>query len=517
MPIRSLRLRLLLTFSLVLLVAIGTVALYVRQSTVHHFQRYVADVGLADQKMVSTLLNSYAKTQDPAAVQALVEQFARASGRRIIFLDRDRRVIADSEYRLLGQVLPAPAAGPPGTGTQRPLPGPLAEAAANGAAPSLVVMQDGSGGTGRIVAARPAAGSAVAVANREAGASASAVASAAITPALPGQLGGAAPAGPAEGDFVAAVNRSLLLAGLLGGGLAALLTGLLSARILRPVRALTAAAGRLGRGDLSQRVPVQGADELGQLAGAFNAMADSLTRSEGLRRRLVGDVAHDLRTPLTNIRGYLEALEDGILAPGPAVLASLQEEALLLNRLVDDLQELALAEAGQLRLEPRPVDLATLVEQTALAIRLQAERKGLELRLALPPGLPPAQADPERLAQILRNLLANAFAHTPAGGRVVVSAAAAGPELALRVRDSGEGIAPEHLPYVFERFYRADPARARATGGSGLGLAIVKQLVQQQGGRVAAESAPGAGSVFPVTLPVAGAPAERPSCPASVA
>jgi signal transduction histidine kinase len=238
---------------------------------------------------------------------------------------------------------------------------------------------------------------------------------------------------------------------------------------------------------------------------------------------MVTDVAHELRTPLTNIRGYLEALRDGVARPTPAMLESLHEEALLLNHLVDDLQDLALAEAGQLRLAPRSANLAPIVARAAEAARPAAAEKGVCVEIALAPGLPPAHADPERVGQVVRNLLNNAITHTPPGGKISV----AGEYIAdcrlqiadyaleqsavynlqsaivVTVRDTGPGIAPEHLAHIFDRFYRADRSRARATGGAGLGLAIVRQLVEAHGGRVWAESTPGEGARFIFTLPVA--------------
>jgi signal transduction histidine kinase len=234
-------------------------------------------------------------------------------------------------------------------------------------------------------------------------------------------------------------------------------------------------------------------------------MADSVGAAEQLRRQMVSDIAHELRTPLTNIRGYLEAVRDGVLAAEPGVIDSLHEEAMLLNRLVADLQELALAEAGQLTLARQPVAVAEVVEKAAGALR-PLLAGGPALRVELPDDLPPVSADPERLGQVLRNLLTNAQHHTPAGGEIVVAAQTTGDAVEVSVRDTGSGIAPEHLPYVFERFYRADPARARATGGAGLGLAIVKQLVEANGGQVRVSSAAGRGTTFAFTLPRAAEP-----------
>ncbi len=282
-----------------------------------------------------------------------------------------------------------------------------------------------------------------------------------------------------------------------------LLTLILFKRLLRPVAQLTAAVQRMEGGDLAARVEVVSEDEVGRLARAFNGLAASLARQEQLRRNMVNDIAHELLTPLTNISGYLEAAEEGLIAPDAALVANLSEETLLLRRLVDDLQELALAEASQLRLQREAVAVDALIAPAVEALRPQTAAKGLAIRVELPADLPPVAADPGRVGQVLRNLLNNAIIHTPAGGTITLSARPDAGFVAVSVRDTGVGIPPEHLPNVFERFYRADRSRARATGGAGLGLAIVKQLVTAHGGNVAVESAVGQGSTFTFTLPVA--------------
>ena len=244
----------------------------------------------------------------------------------------------------------------------------------------------------------------------------------------------------------------------------------LSSRILRPVERLTAAAERMEKGDLTVRVPVTSEDEIGQLAQAFISMAGSLAQQEQLRRNMVTDVAHELRTPLTNLRGYLEAARDGLLVPDDALVDNLYEETMLLSRLVADLQELAQAEAGQLALQRQSMPLAGIVEKAVTILQPQAHVKSLTLAVALPTDLPPVDVDPERVGQVLRNLLNNAVAHTPQGGEITVAAQAKGGEVAVSVHDTGAGIAPEHLPYVFDRFYRADKARSpdrRRGPGSG--------------------------------------------------
>jgi signal transduction histidine kinase len=232
-------------------------------------------------------------------------------------------------------------------------------------------------------------------------------------------------------------------------------------------------------------------------------MAESLSRSEQARRNLVSDVAHELRNPLMNIRGYLELLVEGVLEPTPHTLASLYEETSLLSRLVADLQEISLAEAGQLHLALQPAELAEVVSQAVQIIQPQIEQKHLTLHTHLPPDLPLIEVDPERVAQILRNLFRNAITHTPDGGEISITSNRDQAWVHISVQDTGTGIAPEHLPYIFERFYRADPSRTRATGGTGLGLAVVKQMVQAHGGQITVASQQGQGTRFTLTLPVA--------------
>jgi signal transduction histidine kinase len=297
-----------------------------------------------------------------------------------------------------------------------------------------------------------------------------------------------------------AVSSGLAWALAIGGVLAIGLILTLSRTVLRPVRDLTSAARRMERGDLSARVVTGARDEIGQLARSFNAMADALARQETLRRNLVSDVAHELRTPLTNLRCQLEALEDGLAQPDAATIRSLREETLLLARLVEDLQQLSLAEAGVLRLTLEPLAPADLVESALSASRPAAAIAGVSLASQVAE-LPPVLADRERVAQVLRNLLTNALQHTPAGGSVTLEARPVDGAVEFAVRDTGPGIPAEHLPLIFERFHRVDPSRARATGGAGLGLAIVRRLVEAHGGTVRVESEAGRGSIFAFTLP----------------
>jgi two-component system sensor histidine kinase BaeS len=264
-------------------------------------------------------------------------------------------------------------------------------------------------------------------------------------------------------------------------------TALVGFRLIRPLRALIAAARHPA--GTQARVPVRGRDEIGVLAAALNHESERRERAEAQRKAMVSDIAHELRTPLTNIRSWLEAAEDGLAAPvsDPQLATALLTEAVQLQRIIDDLQDLAAADAGVLRLDRRPVAAAELVRQAVTAHRGSADAAGV--RLVEDIGFTGVvDADPVRLTQALGNLIGNAVRYTPAGGLVTVSTVEHGGAVLLRVADTGPGIAPEDLPRVFDRFWRADPSRTRDTGGSGLGLAIVKPLVEAHGGTVSVTS-----------------------------
>ncbi len=273
-------------------------------------------------------------------------------------------------------------------------------------------------------------------------------------------------------------------------------------RIVAPIQAMARASTRIAAGRYGERVPVPSADELGELATHFNQMAETLERIEARRRDLIADVAHELRTPLASIAGYMEGLLDGVMPAQPETFHRAHREAIRLQRLVDDLQELSRAEAGQVPVHPRPVEVRGLTEAAATRLRPQFDDKDVALTVDVPRGLPPVLADPDRIGQVLTNLLGNALQYTPAGGRVEIRARREDGSVAIAVVDTGIGIPAEHLPHVFDRFYRVDRSRARASGGSGIGLTIARHLVEAHGGSIHAESAgPGRGSTFTVTLP----------------
>jgi two-component system OmpR family sensor kinase/two-component system sensor histidine kinase BaeS len=306
-----------------------------------------------------------------------------------------------------------------------------------------------------------------------------------------------------EQAFLDAFNQALLLAALVAL-LAGALVGFLVARTLAaPMDHLAGAAQAIAGGDLSQRVLEEGTLETQAVARSFNQMAENLQQAEQLRRNLVADVAHELRTPLTVIQGNLQALLDGVYPLERAEIVTIYDETRLLSRLVADLRELAQAEAGQLQLALQPTDLGGVLRQTVDSFMPFAEARGADLGLHLPPSLPPVQADPDRLGQVMRNLVSNALRHVPAGGRVAIEARREGPQVLVSVQDDGPGIPPEQLERVFDRFYRGDAGRSRDSGGSGLGLAITRYLVEAQGGRIGVESQPGQGTRFWFTLAVA--------------
>jgi signal transduction histidine kinase len=309
-----------------------------------------------------------------------------------------------------------------------------------------------------------------------------------------------------DGDaLVAGVTRSVLIAALLAGLVAFLLGAVLIRQITSPLAALTEASQQIARGDRNVRVDVRSNDELGHLGQTFNGMVTALETQERLRRNLMADVAHELRTPLSGIQGTVEAMQDGVFPLTSENLENIHEQVMLVNRLVEDLRTLANAEAGQLPLQHAPVDLAAVATRFRAAHLYEAQQKCIDLALHIDEPLPSIQGDEERVGQILGNLLANALRHTPAGGVVDLSLSASNGYVEIAVVDSGEGIDPVDLPHLFDRFYRADHSRSRRSGGSGLGLAIVRQLVVAHGGQVYAESPPTGkthGAGFYVHLPV---------------
>jgi signal transduction histidine kinase len=465
----SLRFRLLITFVVVLAVALGTVAVFASRTTTSEFRRSV-EVILdypsydTDKKIavINKFISESKRTETGAVlgenqevdtadrdtwggVQTLLEGMARTSNARFVIADLEGNVLADS-------------AGAEATWTR-------------------INTKQSKPFAAFLIEGQPVLAYAVPI----------------VETGLQ----------TIEDSFITSVNRSLLIAIGAAGLVALLLTLLLSKSITDPIAELTSAARKMEKGDLSQRVNVKTGGELGELGHAFNAMADGLERLEQLRRNMVTDVAHELRTPLSNIRGYLEAIKDGVVEATPETISSLYEEAMLLNRLVEDLQELALAEAGQLRLERQPIHIGDVLEKAVVLVESQAHKKGVSVSMDIPRELPVVDADAGRMVQVMRNLLNNAVTATPPGGEIRITAREVDSKVQVCVQDNGSGIDPEHMPFIFERFYRPDKSRARKTGGAGLGLAIVKQLVEAHGGEIGIQSEIGKGTTVTFTSPVA--------------
>lgn len=300
--------------------------------------------------------------------------------------------------------------------------------------------------------------------------------------------------------FLDATHRSLLWASLATLALAVILSFLLTKKVLNPLSQMIGITRKIASGDYTARVRISANDEIGQLAAAFNRMADSLQRVEQLRKTMVIDVAHELRTPLTNMRGYLEALSDGVLAPSKETFELLHEETLRLAKLVGDLLQLAKADASRGTLLRKEIDLQGLALEVLDLFRPKFATKGIAVEMELSTAGGEILADPEKLAQVMRNLLQNAWQYTPPGGNVRILAERVPGSVKLIFANTSEGIAEEDLPFIFERFYRGEKSRSREHGGSGIGLAIVKELIEAHGGQVGAESTPAETRVW-FTLP----------------
>ncbi len=306
-------------------------------------------------------------------------------------------------------------------------------------------------------------------------------------------------------DFRATFNEALFYAIFAAVGVALLVSIFLSRQIVAPLHGLAEVSQRIAEGRYEERVQVQGEDEIAHLARRFNQMAAQLEQVEARRRRLLADVSHELRTPLTAIKGSIEGLIDGVLPPTQETYQQIYAEAERLNRLVDDLQELSRVEARAYSLDIQAVEAAAVVHTVLKRLGPQFESRHIALDLDLDPNLPPLRADEDRAVQVLTNLVVNALQYTPEHGRVFIVVRRAEDQILFSVRDTGIGIPAEHLPHIFDRFYRVDKSRARyGGGGSGIGLTIAKHLVEAQGGKIWAESeGEGKGSTFAFTLPIA--------------
>lgn len=438
--------RQLLIAAAAIALAIGPVALLAHQVAARQLQHDLARRQAAAEQTVIGVLQSDAEVNGWADIAAVLPRLAQLTGERIVLTDASGSVVADSSR------VAAPGSHP----------------ALGGRRINLVSSPNGTilGHVNLIPSA--------ALLHRS---------------------------GPPT--FAWVLTRALLGAALASFIVALLLSLILSSTITTPITAVIAAARRLQRGEMNARVRTQASGELAELAHSFNAMADGVAAAQVQRQQLVADVAHELRTPLTVVRGYLEALADGVIAPTPEALRGVHDEAVHLQRIVEDLQDLTLADARELNIQRERVDLAGLVRGIAEGFALQAREKGVGFACSIPEDILAVTGDARRLGQVVRNLVANGVAYTPAGGRVDIAVSKSGEGVEVSVTDTGIGIETQDLPHVFDRFYRTDKSRARATGGAGLGLTIAKRLVEVHGGRIGVQSESGRGSRFWFYLPAA--------------
>jgi len=478
-PRHSLRWQLTLSYLLLVGLSVVVLSLVTLWLTRHSFSAFVGETGRRNAQVVALFLGSYYQRQGeswagvqevveklrmlaeqrppqavpvPRSAQGLVlQQLRRQPAERVVLAGPEGRVLADSEGTDLNRLLPEATLG-------RGVP--------------------------------------VVVGGRQVG-----------TVVMGSQLGLLSQIGRA---YLQIVNRGLPLVMLLVGGVAVLLGTVMARRIIGPVQELASAATRLAAqgtgnldGDRYQPLPVRSEDELGEMSAAFNAMVRQIDEESHLRRQMVADIAHELRTPLSVMQLELEALEDSLQSPVEAS-ASLRGEIDLLTQLVEDLAMLARTDAGEQALSPALADVGALARETARRWEGRASAQGVTLRTEIAPDLPRVRVDSLRITRVLANLLDNAFRYTPTGGEITVGVRAKPPSLLVTVRDTGEGIPSEELESVFIRFYRLDRARSRASGGRGLGLAIARQIIELHGGRIWAESSgvPGEGTTVAFTLPL---------------
>jgi len=467
--------RLTLAFALVVLVAVGAIALLINRTTGVELRRYVTDSGMqvagsgiqqlveyyevhGSWQGVDSLLSGGVFVNGPMGMgmPQLVDGGYRSSMQAgpldVVLADTKGKIVYDSASKAVGKSLSSEEKTKAVT----------------------ITSYDGQEVIGYLLLSLPAGG-------------------------------GQNVMGDLERQFLARVQKVLWIGAALAVGLGLIVGVILSRSLTAPLQRLAAAARAVAGGNLDQQVKVEGSDEMAEVGQSFNEMTSALRKAEVLRQNLVADVAHELRTPLSVLQGNLRAILDDVYDLDKAEISHLYDETRLLSRLVDDLRELALADAGQLNLNLRPADVAQIICSTTDNLALAAEAGQVNLTASIPDSLPAVQADPDRVAQVLRNLLVNALRHTPSGGSVTVTASAREGMVEIAVADTGEGIAAEDLPHVFERFWRADPSRARddrLAGGTGLGLSVAQSLVEAQGGRIRAESTPGEGTVFRFTLPL---------------
>ncbi|MFB6215887.1 MAG: ATP-binding protein [Candidatus Aenigmatarchaeota archaeon] len=437
----SLRLKLLASFFLVIAIAVGTIAYIASNSAINQFDRYVSrDQAERYQRLALTFSNYYRHMGSWEDVSDLTSKVSEMYSERIVLTDPSGVVLGDTASKLSGEKIDSNWSN------------------------KSVTINLGDFAIGRIY---------IKTQQRS----------------------------PLQKTFINSVNKSVLTGGIIAGIVGIVLALLFSRNILKPIRELTEATKKMQQGELDQRVDTSSGGEIGKLGESFNELARRLKEQKTLREEMVSDVAHELRNPLSNIQGYLEGLREGMIDPTKQVFETLHQQSLVLNRLVNDLRDVNRAKAGKLNLDKKLLVLEDIISREIKALEAKAEEKEVELSQALSgPNL--LEADPERISQVVRNLIDNAITHTPKGGEIEIKTRTSSGEVVTTVSDDGAGIPEKDLPHIFDRFYRVDKSRSRGTGGTGLGLTIAKEIIESHGGRITAKSSEGEGSTFKFTLPL---------------
>lgn len=471
----SLHFRLIVGFTLVLVISLLGVSLYVRYAAEREIERFEQEVERARAERIQRVVNQYYENNDDlSGIGPALEQAKWLYNWNIEVTDAEGKPIALVSGKKIAPEITAQQTAPAFDKFKNPPPRPDVRRIAGegrGFRKHIYRLQDRD--------------------KKD-------VASIAMGPAdIPGDV-----PEPPMSRLLATLDASLFWTGIAAGIAGIALVSLLSRRALLSIGVLRGAARTFGGGQYSHRVPKIGPHEIGELGETFNSMADDIQRAERQRLNLMADVAHELRTPLSNIQGYVEAMKDGVISPSDETLESVHQQVLQLNHLVEDVKLLSLLDAGALRLNFEKAPLGDVLNRSVRGFMAKAHSKEIRLSTEIDEDIPPVRMDTARILQVVDNLLENAVRHTPQGGKVTVRAGTLSTdEVFVAVEDTGEGIANDVIETVFDRFRRADPARARATGGAGLGLAIAKNLVEAHGGRIKAKSSPGGGTTFRFTIP----------------
>ncbi len=510
--VTSLQGRLTLGFAIVLALSLASVSFYSAYATRIETERFAAEIELARAGRAERLVrDTFEVNQDWDEVQYAIQQVGNLYGWRVVLEDKSGRIVADSHQMVLNaqglfETL-SDRFTQPTRFTRRPI-------VVNGQLIGYLLVDERPDRNERPLSMRNVFPSPFR--HLRGGETGILQTRPDQLPPEPAQLGLVQTPSPTTSELVAEVleyvdpplsnlqssfQQSLLVAGIASGLAGLLIVTLFTQQALAPIRGLTAAASRLGTGDLSHRVPESGSDDIGELAKTFNTMASDLELAREQSRQLTADVAHELRTPLTNIQGYLEAIKDGVVEPNEDTIETLHSQTVHLANLVEDLRIVAIADAGALVLNKSFDSPIRVIEDAVSNFAQRAREQGVALSVSKAGTDPLIEFDETRLRQIVTNLIENALIHTLKDGSVVVDISDSAEGLKMSVSDTGSGISSDDLPRIFDQFYRADPSRNRMTGGAGLGLTIVKRLVEAHGGTVTVASSPGEGTTFTVLLP----------------